>query len=315
MTNPLKIFCGNSNIKLAKEICDYVGVPLGEATVNSFPDGESFVRFEENVRGIDVFIIQSTCNPANQNLMELFIMIDAAKRASAARITAVIPFYGYARQDRKDQPRVPITSKLVANLLVSAGASRVLAVDLHAQQIQGFFDIPVDHLYASPVMLDYLKEIDREKLTLFSPDVGGMKMAAAYANFLKVPLGYIAKRRTDAETVEATSLVGDTEGRDILIVDDMTETAGTLCAAAALLKKNGARKVYAAVSHGVLNEKGYERLSEGVLDELITTNTTPVEQREGIPITVLSVSELLGEAIKRIHVNESVTGLFEIKGF
>ena len=301
--------------KLAQEICDYLGVPLGSATVNSFPDGESFVRIEENVRGMDVFIIQSTSNPANQNLMELFIMIDAAKRASASRITAVIPFYGYARQDRKDQPRVPITSKLVANLLVSAGASRVLAVDLHAQQIQGFFDIPVDHLYASPVMLDYLKEIDREKLTLFSPDVGGMKMAAAYANFLKVPLGFIAKRRMDAETVEAISLVGDTEGRDILIVDDMTETAGTLCAAAEILKKNGARRVLAAVSHGVLNEKGYDRLSEGMIDELITTNTTPVQQREGIPITVLSVSKLLGEAIKRIHINESVTGLFEIKGF
>lgn len=315
MSNPFKIFCGNSNPKLAQEICDYLGVPLGSATVNSFPDGESFVRIEENVRGMDVFIIQSTSNPANQNLMELFIMIDAAKRASASRITAVIPFYGYARQDRKDQPRVPITSKLVANLLVSAGASRVLAVDLHAQQIQGFFDIPVDHLYASPVMLDYLKEIDREKLTLFSPDVGGMKMAAAYANFLKVPLGFIAKRRMDAETVEAISLVGDTEGRDILIVDDMTETAGTLCAAAEILKKNGARRVLAAVSHGVLNEKGYERLSEGMIDELITTNTTPVQQREGIPITVLSVSKLLGEAIKRIHINESITGLFEIKGF
>ena len=315
MSNPFKIFCGNSNPKLAQEICDYLGVPLGSATVNSFPDGESFVRIEENIRGMDVFIIQSTSNPANQNLMELFIMIDAAKRASASRITAVIPFYGYARQDRKDQPRVPITSKLVANLLVSAGASRVLAVDLHAQQIQGFFDIPVDHLYASPVMLDYLKEIDREKLTLFSPDVGGMKMAAAYANFLKVPLGFIAKRRMDAETVEAISLVGDTEGRDILIVDDMTETAGTLCAAAEILKKNGARRVLAAVSHGVLNEKGYDRLSEGMIDELITTNTTPVQQREGIPITVLSVSKLLGEAIKRIHINESVTGLFEIKGF
>lgn len=315
MSNPFKIFCGNSNPQLAKEICGYLGVPLGSATVNSFPDGESFVRIEENIRGMDVFIIQSTSNPANQNLMELFIMIDAAKRASASRITAVIPFYGYARQDRKDQPRVPITSKLVANLLVSAGASRVLTVDLHAQQIQGFFDIPVDHLYASPVMLDYLKEIEREKLTLFSPDVGGMKMAAAYANFLKVPLGFIAKRRTDAETVEAISLVGDTEGRDILIVDDMTETAGTLCAAAEILKRNGARKVMAAVSHGVLNEKGYDRLAEGMIDELITTNTTPVQKKEGIPITVLSVSQLLGEAIKRIHINESVTGLFEIKGF
>lgn len=315
MSNPFKIFCGNSNPQLATEICDYLGVPLGSATVNSFPDGESFVRIEENIRGMDVFIIQSTSNPANQNLMELFIMIDAAKRASASRITAVIPFYGYARQDRKDQPRVPITSKLVANLLVSAGASRVLTVDLHAQQIQGFFDIPVDHLYASPVMLDYLKEIDREKLTLFSPDVGGMKMAAAYANFLKVPLGFIAKRRTDAETVEAISLVGDTEGRDILIVDDMTETAGTLCAAAKILKRNGARSVKAAVSHGVLNEKGYDRLAEGMIDELITTNTTPVQKKEGIPITILSVSGLLGEAIKRIHINESVTGLFEIKGF
>ena len=315
MNNSFKIFCGNSNPVLAQEICDYLGVPLGDATVNSFPDGESFVRIEENIRGMDVFIIQSTSNPANQNLMELFIMIDAAKRASASRITAVIPFYGYARQDRKDQPRVPITSKLVANLLVSAGASRILTVDLHAQQIQGFFDIPVDHLYASPVMFEYLKNIDCDNLTLFSPDVGGMKMASAYANFLKVPLGFIAKRRTDAETVEAISLVGDTEGRVILIVDDMTETAGTLCAAAELLKKNGARKVFAAVSHGVLNEKGYQRLADGHLDELITTNTTPVLQQEGIPITVLSVSKLLGEAINRINKNESVTGLFEIKGF
>ena len=315
MNNSFKIFCGNSNPVLAQEICDYLGVPLGDATVNSFPDGESFVRIEENISGMDVFIIQSTSNPANQNLMELFIMIDAAKRASASRITAVIPFYGYARQDRKDQPRVPITSKLVANLLVSAGASRVLTVDLHAQQIQGFFDIPVDHLYASPVMFEHLKNIDCENLTLFSPDVGGMKMASAYADFLKVPLGFIAKRRTDAETVEAISLVGDTEGRDILIIDDMTETAGTLCAAAELLKKNGARKVFAAVSHGVLNDKGYQRLADGHLDELITTNTTPVLQQEGIPITVLSVSKLLGEAINRIHKNESVTGLFEIKGF
>ena len=315
MNNSFKIFCGNSNPILAQEICDYLGVPLGDATVNSFPDGESFVRIEENIRGMDVFIIQSTSNPANQNLMELFIMIDAAKRASASRITAVIPFYGYARQDRKDQPRVPITSKLVANLLVSAGASRILTVDLHAQQIQGFFDIPVDHLYASPVMFEYLKNIDCDNLTLFSPDVGGMKMASAYANFLKVPLGFIAKRRTDAETVEAISLVGDTDGRDILIVDDMTETAGTLCAAAELLKKNGARKVFAAVSHGVLNEKGYQRLADGHLDELITTNTTPVLKQEGIPITVLSVSKLLGEAINRINKNESVTGLFEIKGF
>ena len=313
--NALKIFCGNSNPKLAKDICEYLGVPLGDATVISFPDGESFVRINENIRGADIFIIQSTCNPANQHLMELFIMIDAARRASARSITAVIPFYGYARQDRKDQPRVPITSKLVANLLVSAGATRVLTVDLHAQQIQGFFDIPVDHLYASPVLFEYLKDIDTENLTLFSPDVGGMKMASAYANMLKVPLGFIAKRRTSADTVEAVSLVGDVDGRDVLLVDDMTETAGTLCAAAELLKKNGAKSVMAAVSHGVLNDLGYERLSGGLLDRLITTDTTPVEQRDGVPITVLSVAALLGEGIKRIKDNASVTGLFSIKGF
>ncbi len=313
--NDLKIFTGNSNPELAKKICHYLGTSLCAATVKSFPDGETFVRIDENIRGADVFIIQSTCNPANQHLMELFIMIDAARRASAKRITAVIPFYGYARQDRKDQPRVPITSKLVANLLVSAGANRILTIDLHAQQIQGFFDIPVDHLYASPVLFQYLKDLDRNNLTLFSPDVGGMKMASAYANLLKVPLGFIAKRRTDAETVEAVSLVGETEGRDILLIDDMTETAGTLCAAAELLKKNGAKSVMAAVSHGVLNDRGYERINKGLLNQLITTDSTPVEQREGMPITVLSVAELLGEGINRIHSNSSVTGLFDVKGF
>ena len=313
--SPLKIFCGNSNPELAKEICAYLKTPLGAANVVSFPDGESFVRINENIRGSDVFIIQSTSNPANQNLMELFIMIDAARRASANRITAVIPFYGYARQDRKDQPRVPITSKLVANLLVSAGANRILTVDLHAQQIQGFFDIPVDHLYASPVLFEYLKKIDTENLSLFSPDVGGMKMASAYADMLDVPLGFIAKRRVSAEHVEATSLVGETEGRDILLIDDMTETAGTLCAAAELLKKNGAKSVMAAVSHGVLNDRGYERIAKGPIDQLITTNTTPVRQDDNLPITVLSVAELLGDGIIRIHNNASVTGLFEIKGY
>lgn len=311
----LKIFCGNSNPALAQEICEYLKIPLGAADVVSFPDGESFVRINENIRGADVFIIQSTSSPANQNLMELFIMIDAARRASANRITAVIPFYGYARQDRKDQPRVPITSKLVANLLVSAGANRVLTVDLHAQQIQGFFDIPVDHLYASPVLFEYLKNIDTANLSLFSPDVGGMKMASAYASMLDVPLGFIAKRRVSAERVEATSLVGQTEGRDILLIDDMTETAGTLCAAAELLKKNGASRVMAAVSHGVLNDCGYVRIKNGPIDQLITTNTTPVKQEKDLPITVLSVAELLGEGIIRIHNNASVTGLFEIKGF
>ncbi len=314
-TNNLRIFTGNANRPLATEICDYLETPLGKATVTRFPDGETFVRYDENIRGRDVFIIQPSCQPANDNIMELLIMIDAARRASARRITAVLPFFGYARQDRKDQPRVPITAKLVANLLVAAGANRVLTMDLHAQQIQGFFDIPVDHLYASPVFFDYLNQLRADKdLVIFSPDVGGMKMAAAYADLLRCPLGFVAKRRVSATTVEATNLVGEVENKDVLLVDDMTETAGTLTAAARLLKENGARSVRAAVSHGVLNDIGYERLQQGALDELITTNTTPVEIR-GMPITVLSVAEILGKAIQHIHSNESVTSLFAIKGF
>lgn len=311
----LKVFTGNANPALAQEICEFIGIGLGEATVKRFPDGETFVRIDENIRGQDVFIIQPTCQPANDHIMELLIMIDAARRASSSRITAVLPFYGYARQDRKDQPRVPITAKLVANLLVAAGANRVLTMDLHAQQIQGFFDIPVDHLYASPVFSDYLNRLKHDaELVVYSPDVGGMKMAAAYADILKCPLGFVAKKRTSATEVEAFNLVGDVENKDILLVDDMTETAGTLTAAGNLLKENGARSVRAAVSHGVLNDIGYDRLKNGPLDELITTNTVPVETR-GMPITVLSVAEILGKAIMHIHSNESVTGLFEIKGF
>ncbi len=311
----LKVFTGNANPELALEICEFMNVPLGRATVKRFPDGETFVRIDENVRGQDVFIIQPTCPPANDHIMELLIMIDAARRASASRITAVLPFYGYARQDRKDQPRVPITAKLVANLLVASGANRVLTMDLHAQQIQGFFDIPVDHLYASPVFSDYLTQLKLESdLVVYSPDVGGMKMAAAYADILRCPLGFVAKKRTSATEVEAFNLVGDVADKDILLVDDMTETAGTLTAAANLLKLNGARSVRAAVSHGVLNDIGYDRLRNGPLDELITTNTTPVETR-GLPITVLSVNEILGKAIMHIHSNESVTSLFDIKGF
>ena len=241
-------------------------------------------------------------------------MIDAAKRASAARVTAVLPFFGYARQDRKDQPRVPITSKLVANLLVAAGVNRVLTMDLHAQQIQGFFDIPVDHLYASPVFFDELKTKDVSNLTIFSPDVGGMKMANAYAEVLGCPLGFVAKRRTGASTVEAMNLVGEVEGREILLVDDMTETAGTLTAAAKLLKERGAQKVTALVSHCVLNDTGKERLRQGNLDELITTNSVSMNT-EGLPIRQMSVAPLLGEAIKRTHTDNSISTLFEIKGF
>jgi ribose-phosphate pyrophosphokinase len=310
----LKIFTGNSNRPLAEEICQAIGMPLGEATVTSFPDGESFVKINENVRGHDVYIIQSTCPPTNHHMMELLIMIDAARRASAQRITAVLPFYGYARQDRKDQPRVPITAKLVANLLVSAGANRVLTMDLHSQQIQGFFDIPVDHLFASPVFFDYLAKSRSDKLVVCSPDVGGMKMASAYADILGAGLGLVAKKRKNATTVEAINVVGEVAGCDVLLVDDITETAGTLTAAAKMLRDHGARSVRAAVSHCVLNEVAYERLRSGVIDELITTNSVPIDTR-GLPITVLSIAPLLGQAITRINSNSSVTGLFRIKGF
>ncbi len=310
----LKIFSGNSNRVLAEEICRHIGVPLGEATVTSFPDGESFVKINENIRGADVFIIQSTCPPSNHHLMELLIMIDAARRASAQRITAVVPFYGYARQDRKDQPRVPITAKLVANLLVAAGANRMLTMDLHSQQIQGFFDIPVDHLYASPVIYDYLAQRSPANLVVCSPDVGGMKMAAAYADMLGAGLGLVAKKRKNATTVEAINVVGEVKDCDILLVDDITETAGTLTAAAKILRDSGATSVRAAVSHCILNDMAYERLKSGLIDELITTNSVPNEPR-GLPITVLSIAALLGNAILRINSNESVTSLFKIKGF
>jgi ribose-phosphate pyrophosphokinase len=310
----LKIFTGNSNRPLAEEICRSIGEPLGEATVTAFPDGESFVKINENIRGADVFIIQSTCPPTNHNLVELLIMIDAARRASANRITAVLPFYGYARQDRKDQPRVPITAKLVANLLVASGANRVLTMDLHSQQIQGFFDIPVDHLYASPVFFEYLGKEKNPDLVVCSPDVGGMKMAAAYADVLGAGLALVAKKRTSATKVEAISVVGEVDGRDILLVDDITETAGTLTAAAKILRDHGARRIRAAVSHCILNEIAVDRLKSGIIDELITTNSTPMNAH-GLPVTVLSIASLLGQAIQRINSNESVTGLFRVKGF
>src|SRR5437867_717416 len=233
---------------------------LGKVTISTFPDGETFVKIEENVRGEDVYVVQSTSPPTNHNLMELFIIMDALRRASASRITAVIPFYGYARQDRKDQPRVPITAKLVANLLVAAGANRILTMDLHAQQIQGFFDIPVDHLYAAPVMYDYLKKKSLPDLVVVSPDVGGLKMAHAYAQVLEVGLAIVAKRRTSATETEAMAVIGEIRGKNVLMVDDLTETAGTLTNAARLLRKRGAQKIFACVSHAVLNDPGVERL-------------------------------------------------------
>lgn len=311
----MKILKGSANQPLADEICDFIGATPAHVTMKRFPDQEVFVKIDENVRGKDVFIVQPTSPPANDNLMELLIMMDAARRASAQRITAVLPFYGYARQDRKDQPRVPITAKLVANLLVTSGANRVLTMDLHAPQIQGFFDIPVDHLYASSVFYDYLRTFKDENIIVISPDVGGIKMASAYADMLGVDFGFVAKRRMDASNVEATNIVGDVRGRSVLLVDDLTESAGTLKAAAELARREGAVKVRAAVSHGVLNEFGYERLKEGFLDELITTNSTPIDTR-GLPnITVLSIASLLGEAILRVNNHQSVTSLFRMKGF
>ncbi|MDR3229482.1 MAG: ribose-phosphate pyrophosphokinase [Puniceicoccales bacterium] len=311
----LKIFTGNAHPLLAREMCAHMGAALGAATVTCFPDGETFVQIKENIRGDDVFVVQPTCNPANDHIMELLIMIDALKRASAKRITAVVPFFGYARQDRKDRPRVPITAKLVANLLTAAGAHRILTLDLHAQQIQGFFDIPVDHLFASPVFFNYIhKKKYLEDATVFSPDIGGVKAASAMSDLLNLPLGFVAKRRVDANTVKATDLVGEVEGRNIIIVDDMTETAGTLVSAGKLLKQHGAKTVRALVSHCMLGDVGRERLREGVIDEIITTNSTPVEPGN-LPITVLSIAELLGDAILRIHSNESVTDLFQVKGY
>ncbi len=310
----MKIFSGTSNRILADAIAKNIGLEVGLSTVSAFPDGETFVRIEENVRGEDVFLVQSTCPPTNHNLMEMFIMIDALRRASAARITAVIPFYGYARQDRKDQPRVPITAKLVANLLVTAGANRVLTMDLHAQQIQGFFDIPVDHLYAAPVIYEYLKKKDLKNFIVVSPDVGGLKMAYAYSQALDMELAIVAKRRKSAIEVESLGIIGEIDGRNILLVDDLTETAGTLTQAAALLRKSGAKQVLACVSHALLNDTGVERLQKSNIDELITTDTVLRPAIDGVNITTLSVAGLLGEAIKRIHNNSSVTSLFEFKG-
>jgi ribose-phosphate pyrophosphokinase len=308
----MKIFSGSANRELALRICRYIGVPLGQATISSFPDGETYVRIEENIRGHDVFIIQPTCPPTNQHLMELLIMVDAARRASADRITAVIPFFGYARQDRKDQPRVPITAKLVANLLLASGVDRVLTMDLHAQQVQGFFDIPVDHLYSLPVLIKYLRQRLTRKTVVVSPDVGGLKMASAYAHALGANLAIVAKERRSATETDALYLIGEVEDRDVLLVDDLTETAGTLTSAAELMTKRGALEIYAGVSHAVLVDVAIPRLQKSKIEELVTTNSTPVRAVDGFKTTVLCVSELLGEGMKRIHNDESVSSLFKI---
>lgn len=313
-SNPeMKIFTGNAHPALARDICTFLGVELGNATVTSFPDGESFVKINDNIRGRDVFIIQPTCPPTNHNLMELLILVDAARRASAARITVVIPFFGYARQDRKDQPRVPITAKLVANLITAAGVDRVLTMDLHAQQLQGFFDIPVDHLHALPVMVSYIRKLEIPNLIVVSPDVGGVKMASAYATALGTRLAIVVKQRKSATETEASHIIGEVDGKNVLIVDDLTETAGTISSAAKILRKHGALDIYAGVSHAVLTDLAVERLKDSEIKELISTNSVPARLTPGSKVTALSVAELLGEGIRRIHDDESVSSLFELK--
>lgn len=309
----MKIFTGNAHPVLASAICDYLGVALADASVSSFPDGETFVKINDNIRGRDVFMIQPTCPPTNQNLMELLILVDAARRASAARITAVIPFFGYARQDRKDQPRVPITAKLVANLLVAAGVNRVLTMDLHAQQLQGFFDIPVDHLHARPVMVQHIRTLGIQNMVVVSPDVGGVKMASAYAQALGSNLAIVVKKRKNALETEASHIIGEVSGKNVLIVDDLTETAGTLTSAARMLRDHGALDIYAGVTHAVLTDLAVERLKGSDIKELITTNSVPVRPTADQRVNVLSVAELLGEGIRRIHDDESVSSLFELK--
>ncbi len=312
MNNGIKIFCGNSNKPLAEEICGYLGIPLGDALVGHFSDGEIHVQINENVRGKDVFVIQSGSAPVNRNLMELLIMIDALKRASAERITAVFPYFCYARQDRKVMPRVPITSKLVADLITAAGANRVLTVDLHAGQIQGFFNIPVDHLFAEPVLVDYLKKKNFESLVVISPDAGGVERARAIAKKLKTSLAIIDKRRDAPNVAKVMNIIGNVDGKDVIIIDDIIDTAGTLIQAVNALRKNGAKDVYASCTHPIFSGPAMERINgSDVLKEIIVTNTIELTDDKKSPkVKTLSIAELLSKAINNIHTGQSVSSLF-----
>jgi ribose-phosphate pyrophosphokinase len=308
----LTIFTGNANPKLALGICDSLGVGLGEMEVGRFRDGETHVKISQNIRGKDVFVVQSTCSPANESLMELLIIMDALKRSSPRRITAVLPYFGYARQDRKDQPRVPITAKLVANLLTRAGTDRVITIDLHAGQIQGFFDIPLDHLYAVRVFVEYFQKKKLKDVVVVSPDVGGIKMARAYAKRFNAGLAIVDKRRISDVEAEVMHIMGEVEGKNVVIVDDIIATAGSLAEAVVALKKQGAKDIYAAITHPVLCGPALERLKGSEIKELVVTDTIPVEKdKQSKKITQLSVAPLLGEAIKRIHNEESVSALFD----
>ncbi len=312
MPDDLKVFSGSANRPLADEICRSLGIPLGNASITRFSDGEIYFQILENVRGQDVFVIQPTCMPVDTNLVELLLMIDAFKRASARRITAVLPYYGYARQDRKDKPRVPISAKLVADMLSTAGASRALTMDLHVPQIQGFFDIPVDHLFAAPVIIDYFQEQAFPDLMVVSPDAGGTERARAYAKKLHANLAIIDKRRKEANVAEVVHIIGEVKGRNCLIVDDIVDTAGTLVKSVGALLKKGAKSVYASCTHPVLSSPAVEHIRESGLTRLVVTNSIPLsgEAAKLDRIKVLSVAELLGKAIKSIHEESSVSSLF-----
>jgi ribose-phosphate pyrophosphokinase len=308
----IKIFTGNANPALTQEICDYLGLPLGMSAMKTFSDGEIYLQIQENVRGADVFVVQPTCKPVDRNLMELLLTIDALNRASADRITAVLPYYGYARQDRKDKPRVPISAKLIAKLLETAGADRVLCLDLHAAQIQGFFDIPVDHLFATPVMIDYLKSMQTPEMMVVSPDAGGVERARAFAKRLNVQLAIIDKRREEANVAEVMHIIGDVEGRDCLIVDDLIDTGGTLVKGAEALLNAGAASVRACATHAVLSPPCVQRIEASGIKEVVLTNSIPLseEGRNSSRICTLSVAPLLAQAIRSIHEETSVSTLF-----
>ncbi len=312
LNDTLKIFSGSSNPALAAAVCKYLNIPLGGAQIDVFPDGEKVIRVEDDVRGRDCFVVQSTCRPVDEHLVELLIYLDCLRRASAKRVTAVIPYFGYARQDRKAEGRVPITAKLVANLITTAGADRVLAIDLHAQQLQGFFDIPVDHLTGELVLNKYFRGKKIGDLAVVSPDVGNIKLAARYAAHLGGELAIVHKKRISGSEVEAQEIIGEVKGRNVLMCDDMITTAGTVCSAAELVKKRGAEKIYVGATHGVFASKALEKLSQAPIDEVVVTDTIPLsdEAKAHGNVRVLTVSAMLGEAIKRIHRDESVSSLF-----
>ncbi|HDH53234.1 MAG TPA: ribose-phosphate pyrophosphokinase, partial [Nitrospirae bacterium] len=307
MPEGIKLFTGNSNRALAKEIADVLNIPVGDATVSNFSDGEIMVRINENVRGTDVFVLQSTCTPVNNNLMELLLIIDALRRASAGRITAVMPYYGYARQDRKSQPRVPISARLVADLLNATEINRLLTIDLHAGQIQGFFYVPVDHLYSAPVLSDYVKNKYMNDIVVVSPDAGGVERARAFAKRLDASLAIIDKRREKANVSEVMNVIGDVKGKNAILLDDMIDTAGTITSSASAIREKGAKRVVAACTHAVLSGPALDRINDSALEEVIVTNTIPMYEKQAKckKLAVLSVGSLLGEAIKRIHEETS----------